>query len=496
MPNSSASARRQKTIDTLLPALNLNPYVGGTFLEASTTEFISVVDPATEKEGCKISAAGMAEVDMAVAAARDAFDRGPWPRLTPIERAGFITRLAQLIERDSESISLIETFDSGRTYSGVRGWALPHTIEVLRYYASQANELERSFHKNLTDSAKYIAREPVGVCALILPWNFPFPSIFWKLAPALMSGCTCIVKPSEKTPLSAQYLGKLLSEAGIPNGVVNIVNGFGATAGKALVSDPRVDKIAFTGSLATAQEIMSSAASNLPRLSFELGGKNANVVCADADLERAIEGTYSATFSCAGQNCCAASRTYVHQSIFDSFVDKLKTRTQQRRIGDPFDENVEQGPQIDAHQLQRTSRFVERAQHAGAKILCGGTRVESQGYYYSPTLLTNVAVDSEIAREEVFGPVGCIFPFRDLNEAIDRTNDSHFGLAAGIWTNNLDTAQQFVKRARVGTCWVNCFDTVDIMMPFGGMKRSGSGRELGEAALDGYLELKSVMQTP
>lgn len=481
---------RDRILNQIIPSINTQPFIGSKFTSILEETRLTIKDPTTEKKIIEFAVGGKQDAHAAVAATRNAFDKGPWPKMTYSERAKYLCRLADLIDAHTEEIALLESLTSGRVLKGVKAWDVPHASELLRYYASNAEDHCRENH--IPNTNHYIRKEPVGVCAQILPWNFPFPSIFWKMAPALAVGCTVIIKPSERTPLGAQYLARLIQEADFPSGVINIINGCGNTVGTELVSDKRIDKISFTGSISTAQKILSNAAHNLPRFSLELGGKNANIVCADADLEAAVQGTYSAMFGCAGQNCCAASRTYVHDSIFKPFLKQLLERTEKRVLGDPLEDTTEQGPQIDLVHLERIEGFVNRVKNAG-NILCGGKRVARDGYFFAPTIISDVNPSSEIAREEVFGPVGCVFMFDDLDEVIKTANDSSYGLAAGIWTAHHSTTERFINEMRVGTCWINCFNSVEPNLPFGGYKMSGQGRELGLEALDNYTECKTVM---
>jgi aldehyde dehydrogenase (NAD+) len=368
---------------------------------------------------------------------------------------------------------------------------LPLVIECLRYYAGWADKIHGQTVPINGNYFCYLRREPTGVCGQIIPWNFPLLMVAWKWGPALAAGCTLVLKPAEQTPLTALRLGELALEAGFPEGVVNIVPGFGDT-GAALVKHPRVDKIAFTGEHRTAMTIMKEASDTLKRLTFELGGKSPNIVFADADLDAAVAGAYLGIYLNQGQCCCAGSRLFVQKSIHDKFVDKLTAMAKKRKVGDPFDPATEQGPQIDKAQFDKIMGLIEKGKSAGAECVVGGNRVGNRGYFIEPTVFTGVKDDMTIAQDEIFGPVISVLPFDTVDEVIERGNNTFYGLAAAIWTRDVAKAHGLANALRAGTVWINCYDVFDAAAPFGGFKMSGQGRELGPQGLDNYLEWKTV----
>ncbi|MFI9583131.1 aldehyde dehydrogenase family protein [Streptomyces sp. NPDC052236] len=491
---ASATELRDRVVSSLIPGLDLRPFIAGEFTDPVGSGEITDTDPMTERTLAVLPAAGPADVDAALTAARAAFDQGPWPRMTAQERADTLDRFAALIERDTERLSLLEATDTGKRLAGVRGWDVPQSAEVYRYYAQAMLQARTTSMPKVGEASVFVRRVPVGVCAAIIPWNFPFACISWKIAPALAAGCTVVIKPAERAPLSAQALAALAAEAGFPPGVVNVVLGTGDVAGRALVADPRVDKITFTGSQETARSIVAGSASRMPRLTLELGGKGANVVMADCDLDAAVDGTITAMFDVQGQNCCAGSRTYVQRGIYEEFLDRVVTAAEARRLGDPLDEKTEQGPQIDRAHFERIDSYVKGALKEGADCATGGKGADQGGLFYAPTIVTGATSSMRITREEVFGPVGCVYPVDSTEEAITAANDTDYGLSASVWTSDLDFADRFVTEVRVGTCWVNCFGYFATEVPWGGVKLSGQGRELGVAALDEFMDGKSVFR--
>jgi aldehyde dehydrogenase (NAD+) len=490
-----AVSRRSYVINKIIPSLDKRPFINGEFVDSIGIGKIKVFDPMTEKVLTEMPLALLHDIESAVSAARAAFDFGPWPRLHPRERAAILLKLAALIERDTEDLALLESTDTGKRIAGIRSWDIPNAAEVYRYYAGWADKISGDVLADIGSVSVYTRREPVGVCAAIIPWNFPFPCIAWKIAPALATGCTVVVKPPERAPLSAQALANLVQEAGFPPGVVNIVMGQGEVAGAALIADPRVDKITFTGDTITAQSIVRSSAAHLPRLTMELGGKSPNVILPDADLDAAVTGAIDAMFSVQGQNCCAGSRTFIHEQIFDEFTEKISAALANRRLGDPLNDDTEQGPQIDHSHFKRIDSYVKEAVSDGAICVTGGRQASIGGLFYEPTILSNAQHDMRVVREEIFGPVGCIFPFSNFDQAIEMANDTKFGLAAAIWTKTDSLAERFIRECRVGTCWVNCYGYFDTVAPWGGMKLSGRGRELGRDGVDAFLETKTVFRS-
>ncbi len=466
--------------------------IDGKWRDSVSGKTFETLNPATEEVIAEVAEGDAADVDLAVKAARKAFDSGPWRAMDARDRGRLINRLADLIEENIDELAELETLDNGKPISEARHGDLPLVVDTFRYYAGWADKLHGQTIPVRGKYFSYTKREPVGVVGQIIPWNFPMMMVAWKWAPALAAGCTIVLKPAEQTPLTALRLGELAMEAGIPAGVINIVNGFGETAGASLVSHRGVDKIAFTGEGRTGQIIMRSAADTMKRITLELGGKSPNIVFADADIEAAVEGTMVGIFLNQGQCCCAGSRLFVQDAIHDQFVNRLAAKVQSRRVGDPFDPQTQQGPQVDRAQFDRIMGYIAQGKAQGARVVTGGERHGEKGYFIKPTIFADVKDDMTIATEEIFGPVLAVTRFSDIEEAIARANATDFGLAAAVWTRDIGKAHAVASRVRAGTVWVNCYDVFDAAAPFGGFKQSGIGRELGEKALDNYTELKTV----
>ncbi|MCA8999308.1 MAG: aldehyde dehydrogenase family protein, partial [Planctomycetaceae bacterium] len=407
------------------------------------------------------------------------------------DRGRLLNRLADLIEENAEELPALDTLDNGKPIRDARAADIPLVIDCLRYYAGWSDKIHGDTIPIRGDYFCYTRREPLGVCGQIIPWNFPALMVAWKWGPALAAGCTIVMKPAEQTPLSCLRMADLAIEAGFPPGVINIVPGFGDT-GAAIVKHPDVDKVAFTGSTETAQLIMRDAAQTLKRLTFELGGKSPNIVFADCDMEAAIEGAEFGLFFNQGQCCCAGSRLFVQESIHEEFVNRLVDRASSRHLGDPFQSATTQGPQVDQDQFNKIMDYIQRGKDQGATCLTGGDRWGDKGYFVQPTVFDHVSDDMDIATDEIFGPVMSILPFRDIDEVIERSNKTFYGLAAAVWTRDVSKAHRVAASVRAGTVWINCYDVFDAAAPFGGFKMSGIGRELGEAALANYTELKTV----
>ncbi|MEQ9408497.1 MAG: aldehyde dehydrogenase family protein [Fuerstiella sp.] len=450
------------------------------------------INPATEEVICEVAEGDAEDVDLAVHAARSAFESGPWSRMDARDRGRLLLKLADLMEQHLDELAALETLDNGKPISDSRAADLPLAIDCLRYYAGWADKIHGETIPIRGDYFCYTRREPVGVCGQIIPWNFPILMVAWKWGPALATGNTIVMKPAEQTPLSCLRLGELALEAGFPPGVINIVPGYGPTAGAAIVKHRLVDKVAFTGSTETGQRIMADAALTLKRTTFELGGKSPNIVFADADLDAAISGAEFGLFFNQGQCCCAGSRLFVEDAIHEEFVERMVARASQRVLGNPFDGETTQGPQVDREQFDKIMRYIDSGNQQGANCVTGGQRVGSRGFFIEPTVFTNVSDDMEIAREEIFGPVMSILKFSDMNEIVTRANNTTFGLAAAVWTKDVQKAHRIAASVRAGTVWVNCYDVFDAAAPFGGFKMSGIGRECGEAGLHNYTELKTV----
>ncbi len=468
-----------------------NMFIGGKWQESRGGKRFPTLNPVNETVIAEIAQGNEADVDAAVKAARAAFETGLWSKMDARDRGRLMNKLADLMEANLEELAALESLDNGKPIRDARAADLPLAIDCLRYYAGWADKLTGDVIPIRGNYFCYTRREPVGVVGQIIPWNFPILMAAWKWGPALASGCTIVMKPAEQTPLTCLRLAELAQEAGFPDGVINVVTGYGET-GAAMVRHPGIDKIAFTGHYETAQKIMVDAAKTLKRLTFELGGKSPNIVFADADLDAAVAGAEFGLFFNQGQCCCAGSRLFVEQSIHDEFVSKVVDRAKSRQLGDSLDPNTTQGPQVDADQFNKILSYIDKGKAEGAKCLTGGSRFGNKGFFIEPTIFTEVNDEMSIARDEIFGPVMSILPFKNTDDIIARANNTYYGLAAAVWTRDVQKAHRVAASVRAGTIWVNCYDVFDAAAPFGGFKMSGSGRELGEAALANYTELKTV----
>ena len=467
--------------------------INNTWTDAQSGRTFATIDPSTGEEICQVAEADAADVDLAVKAARDAFERGAWRKTSAAERGRLLHKLADLMEKHADELAELESLDNGKPVKVAKTVDVAASIDCYRYFAGWADKIHGKTIPIGNDYFCYTRHEPVGVVGQIIPWNFPLLMQAWKLAPALATGNTVVMKPAEQTPLTALRVGELIVEAGFPEGVVNLLPGFGPTAGGALASHMDVDKIAFTGSTEVGHLIMEAAAkSNLKRITLELGGKSPNIVFADTDINEAVEGAHFGLFFNHGQCCCAGSRVFVEQKIYDQFVEKSAARAKERRVGDPFDPSTEQGPQVDQTQFDRVMGYIDSGRTEGAKLVCGGGRVGDRGYFIQPTVFADVQDEMTIAREEIFGPVMSIIPFKGIEEVIDRANRTTYGLAAAVWTRDVQKAHAVAHSVRAGTVWVNCYNVLDNRAPFGGFKQSGIGRELGEYGLQQYTEVKTV----
>jgi aldehyde dehydrogenase (NAD+) len=458
--------------------------IDGKWRDSASGKTFETINPATEEVITEVAEGNAADIDLAVKAARKAFDSGPWRRTDARDRGRMINKLADLIESHIDELAELETLDNGKPINESRQGDLPLVIDCLRYYAGWADKIHGQTIPVRGRYFCYTRREPVGVVGQIIPWNFPMLMVAWKWGPALAAGCTIVMKPAEQTPLTCLRMGELALEAGFPAGVINIVPGYGETAGDALVKHPGVDKIAFTGSTEVGRIIMKNAAGTFKRVTLELGGKSPNIVFADADLESAVNGAMLGLFLNQGQCCCAGSRLLVEEKVYSAMVERLAAATERRKLGDPFDTSTEQGPQVDKTQFDKVLGYIESGKKQGARCVTGGERFGSKGYFIKPTVFADVKDGMKIATEEIFGPVMQVLKFKDVDEVVERANSTDYGLAAAVWTRDIKKAHTIAERLR--------YDVFDAAAPFGGYKSSGIGRELGEKALDSYTELKTV----
>jgi phenylacetaldehyde dehydrogenase len=469
--------------------------INGKWMDAASGKTFPTYNPATGEVLAHVAEGDKEDIDRAVAAARAAFDKGPWRNITPSERGRVIWKLADLLEKHAEEFAQLECLDQGKPLGLTRMVDIPTSIDQLRYYAGWATKVEGSTIPISAHGAKFLAytlREPIGVVGQIIPWNFPMIMATLKLAPALATGCTVVLKPAEQTPLTALMLGELIQEAGIPDGVVNIVTGYGETAGAALAAHPNVDKIAFTGSTEVGKLIVHAAAGNLKKVSLELGGKSPNVVFQDAEIESAIPGAANAIFFNQGQVCCAGSRLYVEDNEFDKVVDGVSQLASKIRVGPGMESTSDMGPLVSEEQMNRVCSYLESGFSEGAKAVTGGSRQGEKGYFVKPTVLVNTNEKMKVVREEIFGPVVTVMPFKDADDLIAKANNTQYGLAAAVWTRDIKKAHRIAAELRAGTVWINCYGVLDSAMPFGGYKQSGWGREMGKEMLELYTEVKSV----
>ncbi len=486
-------------MSTPQPQTATRPYqlfIDGQFVDAESGQTFKTPNPATGETFAEVAEADRADIDKAVAAARKAFD-GKWSKMSARDRGRLLYKLSQLIERDTPRLAELETSDNGKPIKESTYIDLPSVVENFEYFAGWATKIEGETIPVPGQMFNYTLREPVGVCGQIIPWNFPLLMAAWKLAPALAAGNTVVLKPAEQTPVTALELAKLIQEAGFPEGVVNVVPGFGETAGAALASHQGIDKIAFTGSTEIGKLIAKQAADNLTKVSLELGGKAPNIIFADADLDQAVNGAMMGIFFNQGQVCCAGSRLFVEARVKDEFLARFKEKAEKVKVGDPMDKGTMMGPQVSEEQLTKIRSYVGVAQEEGATVFAGGGSPQldpqfKNGYFFQPTIFSEVKNSMRVAQEEIFGPVTSVITFDNDDDLIRQANDTIYGLSAGIWTKDITRAHRFAKAVKAGVVWINTFNMFNAASPFGGYKQSGYGREMGRHALELYTQVKSV----
>jgi aldehyde dehydrogenase (NAD+) len=467
-------------------------YINGQWVPSASGKTFETVNPSSGETLAIVSEAESEDIDLAVKAARKAFDEGTWTKISAAERSRLIYKLADLIEDNAEELAQLESLDNGKPYRETSAVDIPLAVEHFRYFAGWSTKIVGQTIPVQGDFFNYTRHEPVGVVGQIIPWNFPLLMAAWKLGAALATGCTIVLKPAEQTPLSALYLAELSQEAGFPEGVLNVVPGFGETAGAPLVDHPQVDKVAFTGSTEVGKSIMRNASNSLKRVTLELGGKSPNIILPDADMSQAIPGALAGIMFNQGQVCSAGSRLFIQKKAYDNVLADLVSHSQKIKQGAGLDPDTEMGPLVSEEQHNRVLNYISTGREEGAQVLTGGARKYDKGYFVEPTVFADVNDTMTIAKEEIFGPVVAAMPFEDLDEVIDRANLSEYGLAAGVWTENVKNAHYVANRLKAGTVWVNCYNVFDAASPFGGFKQSGIGREMGSYALNNYTEVKSV----
>ncbi|KAI7931894.1 aldehyde dehydrogenase [Pyricularia oryzae] len=467
-------------------------FINNEWVEGVDKKTFETINPSTEEVICSVSEATEKDVDIAVKAARKAFE-GEWKQTAPGQRSKLLTNLAELVEKNLDLLAAVESLDNGKSLAMAKG-DVGAVAGCLRYYGGWADKIEGKTIDIAPDMFHYTRSEPIGVCGQIIPWNFPLLMLAWKLGPALATGNTIVLKTAEQTPLSALVFANLIKEAGFPAGVVNIISGFGKVAGAAISAHMDIDKVAFTGSTVVGRTIMKAAASsNLKKVTLELGGKSPNIIFNDADIEAAVSWVNFGIYYNHGQCCCAGSRIYVQEGVYDKFVAAFKERAEKNKVGDPFKEDTFQGPQVSELQFNRIMEYIKSGKEEGATVETGGERHGDKGYFIQPTIFSNVRPEMKIMKEEIFGPVVAMAKFKTEEEVIALANDTNYGLAAAVHTKDLNTSIRVSNALKAGTVWVNCYNMLHHQLPFGGFKESGIGRELGEAALANYTQNKSYM---
>jgi aldehyde dehydrogenase (NAD+) len=465
--------------------------IGGQRLPAQSGRYFETLDPANEQVIAQVAEADAADIDAAVVSARAAFE-GEWGHMRAADRGNALLRLADLIRQNQDALIELESLDSGKPISAIRRQDLPAVLDTLTYYAGWADKINGQVIPARPDALTYTVREPMGVVGAIIPWNFPLMIGMWKIAPALACGCTVVLKPAELTPLTALKIGELALAAGFPSGVLNVVPGFGKTAGAALVDHPDVDKITFTGSPVVGRQILRGAAGNLKRVTLELGGKSANIIFPDADIEAAVKAAGSGIFFNTGQVCSAGSRILAHEDIYEEVVERLVNRAKGVRVGNPRDAGTAMGPLVSQVQMNRVLEYIDIGRREGAKIAVGGARLGDSGYFVSPTVFAGVGHQMRISQEEIFGPVATVIRFKDDEDALRIANGTKYSLAAGVWSADVTRVHRFVRRLKAGTVWANTYGPTDVRLPWGGARDSGFGREHGDEAIANFTEPKAV----
>ncbi len=487
---AAAGIKNQAVLDFLRKPKML--LIGGKWTPAKSGKTFETINPANEEVLALVAEGGKADVDEAVKAARKAFEESRWPRLNPHQRARMLYKIAELIEQHADELAEIETLDNGKAVTQARAIDVAGAAETFRYYAGWCSKIYGETNPSDPSMFNYTLREPVGVCGQIIPWNFPLLMACWKIAPALACGNTVILKPAEQTPLSALRLGELAQEAGLPDGVLNIITGFGPGAGSSIAEHPEIDKVAFTGSTEVGRLILQASTGNLKRVSLELGGKSPNIIFTDADLGSAVPTAMMGVFYNTGQVCAAGTRIFVQQGKYDEFVDQLTKFSAGMTVGNPLDPATKMGPVVSKEQFDRVRNYVEIGKREGAKLTTGGEAAADRGYFIKPTIFADVNNNMRIAQEEIFGPVAAAIPFKDENDAVLQGNDTTYGLAAAVWTRDIARAHKVARALKAGTVWINTYGAIDPISPFGGYKQSGFGRELGKHSIELYTQIKSV----